>query len=218
MGADHTVRLVVPDGSQGGAPGGGLHAAGQKRHPHPKGSQHPVQAFGVLCGQDSVGASRAAWYPLRMQAQMAAAATRVLPLPTSPCSRRFMACCPLISAKTQSRRGAVLRWGQRGRLSQKGAGSIRRMGAPVSAAPRLFIQPMPELQHQQFLVDQAAAGGGSLFRAGGTMDGPHGIGFVRQTVFAAHLGGQRVCQQLRMGSSCWMQRAITVLESPSVCG
>ena len=55
MGADHTVRLVVPDGSQGGAPGGGLHAAGQKRHPHPKGSQHPVQAFGVLCGQDLGG-------------------------------------------------------------------------------------------------------------------------------------------------------------------
>ena len=37
-----------------------------------------------------------------MQAQMAAAATSVLPLPTSPCNRRFMECSPAMSARISS--------------------------------------------------------------------------------------------------------------------
>ena len=38
----------------------------------------------------------------KMQAQMAAAATSVLPLPTSPCNRRFMECSPAMSARISS--------------------------------------------------------------------------------------------------------------------
>ena len=60
VGAHHKVGLVTADGSQRGAAGGGLHAAGQQGHTHPEGGQHPVQILCVLGGKDLGGASSAA--------------------------------------------------------------------------------------------------------------------------------------------------------------
>ena len=52
MGAHHKVGFVLADGSQRGAAGGGLHAAGQQGHPHPEGGKQPVEPLGVLRGQN----------------------------------------------------------------------------------------------------------------------------------------------------------------------
>ena len=46
------------------------------------------------CARISVGAISAAWKPLSRAMSMLSSATRVLPLPTSPCTRRFI-CRPL---------------------------------------------------------------------------------------------------------------------------
>ena len=50
----------------------------------------------------SVGASRALWPPSSATASMARTATRVLPEPTSPCTRRFMGALCAMSRATSS--------------------------------------------------------------------------------------------------------------------
>jgi len=52
VGAHHKVGFVLADGSQRGAAGSGLHAAGQQGHPHPEGGKQPVEPLGVLRGQN----------------------------------------------------------------------------------------------------------------------------------------------------------------------
>ena len=52
VGADDQIGLVVPDGGQRGAAGGGFHPAGQQGHPHPKGGEQAVEVLRVLGGQN----------------------------------------------------------------------------------------------------------------------------------------------------------------------
>ena len=63
MGAHHKVGFVVPDGGKRGASRSGLHAAGQQGYPHPEGGKHPVQALGVLCGQNLSGGQQSSLIP-----------------------------------------------------------------------------------------------------------------------------------------------------------
>ena len=78
-----------------------------------------------------------------MQAQMAAAATSVLPLPTSPCKRRFMDVSPDMSVRISSTARRCAPVGEKGSDSQNGEASAFFIGAPVEAAPWFFIRPMP---------------------------------------------------------------------------
>ena len=60
----------------------------------PKGSRRSASVAACCRARISVGASMALCQPFWAAYQMAAAATSVLPLPTSPCNRRFMGVWP----------------------------------------------------------------------------------------------------------------------------
>ena len=63
VGAYDEVGLVVPDGGEGGAACGGLHAAGEQGYPHPEGGEQAVQVLGVLAGQDLGGGQQCGLIP-----------------------------------------------------------------------------------------------------------------------------------------------------------
>lgn len=60
VGAYDEVGLIVPDGGEGGAPCGGLHAAGEQGHPHPEGESRRFRFSACWLARISVGASSAA--------------------------------------------------------------------------------------------------------------------------------------------------------------
>jgi hypothetical protein len=66
----------------------------------PKGSKKARSVVRCCSARISVGAMKATWCPARMTAQALAAATIVLPLPTSPWISRFIGRPAAISEKT----------------------------------------------------------------------------------------------------------------------
>ena len=56
----------------------------------PKGARNPLSVAKCCSASSSVGAMKALCRPFLAASQTSAAATRVLPEPTSPCTRRFI--------------------------------------------------------------------------------------------------------------------------------
>ena len=83
----------------------------------PNGARKPCKVFTCCCARISVGAMKALWYPARCAAHKSAAATSVLPLPTSPCKRRDIRLPDAISrsASSAARRCALV--GEKGRAA-----------------------------------------------------------------------------------------------------
>ncbi len=102
MGANHQPGTAIRNGGKGHPLFGGFHAAHQQGNVDAKRLQAVGQVGSVLAGQNSVGASMALCQPFCAANQMAAAATSVLPLPTSPCSRRFIGVSPHRSSQISS--------------------------------------------------------------------------------------------------------------------
>ena len=75
--------------------------------------------------------------------QMAAAATSVLPLPTSPCKSRFIGTSPQRSARISSVERFCAPVGGYGRLRQNGPRSSGCIGALVLCRPWLRSKKMP---------------------------------------------------------------------------
>ena len=109
----------------------------------PNGSSRSASVAACWRAKISVGASMALCQPFCAANQMAAAATSVLPLPTSPCKSRFIGTSPQRSARISSVERFCAPVGGYGRLRQNGPRSRGCMGALVLRRPWLRSRKMP---------------------------------------------------------------------------
>ena len=109
----------------------------------PNGSSRSASVAACCRAKISVGASRALCQPFWAANQMAAAATSVLPLPTSPCKSRFIGTSPHRSPTISSVERRCAPVGGYGRLRQNGPRSSGCIGALVRLRPWLRKRKMP---------------------------------------------------------------------------
>ena len=199
VGAHHEVGLVVPDGGQRGAAGGGFHAAGQQGDPHPERGQHPVQVLGML-GSQNLGGGQ--------QRCLIAAADAG---PDGGCRHQRFAAAHI--ALQQAVHGLPARHvGQdlrHGPPLGPGGGEGQRVPerlrveklhrCPGGGAAPVLHPADAQLQNEQFFVDEPPPGRKGGFLALRAVDGPHGLCLGEQAVFLAHLRRQRIGQKLGMG-------------------
>ena len=199
VGAHHKVGFVVPDGGKGGAACSGLHAAGQQGHPHPEGGKHPVQAFGVLGGQNFCRGQQRGLIP-RSDAgpdggsrhQRFAAAHIALQKAVHGSLARHVGQNLAHGPALGSGGGKGQAGPERGRVG-KLHGRTGGSGTPV------FHPANAQLQNQKFFIDQPPPGCIGLLFGGRAVDGPHSICLGEQTVFCQHFRRKRVGQKLCMG-------------------
>ena len=190
MGADNKTGAAVRNGRQCDAPLLGLHAADQQRDIDAERLQPVGQRYGMLPGQKSRSgpAGRSASRSGR-QNQMAAAATSVLPLPTSPCKSRFIGTSPHRSLTISSVERRCAPVGGYGRLRQNGPRSSGCIGALVRLRRGCVKEKDADLQQIQLLKDEPAPCGGEVGGILRGMDGPHRLRFGGHPVAGQQCGG-----------------------------
>ena len=104
----------------------------------PKGSRKPVSVAKCCSASISVGAIKADCAPDRAAYQTQAAATRVLPLPTSPWTSRFMSCPERMSRTASPMARSWAPVGEKGReeVNSSSRASLSRRPAALSRPPR----------------------------------------------------------------------------------
>ena len=109
----------------------------------PEPSSRPFKVLACWWASSSVGAMRAVWQPFSQASQAQAAATTVLPEPTSPWSRRFMGvgCFRSAPASSMARRWAPVRG--KGSRAAKAPRSCFGKGAARCPCrrPRMRVRP-----------------------------------------------------------------------------
>ncbi len=159
----------------------------------PNGSRRSARLAACWRARISVGASMALCQPFCAANQMAAAATSVLPLPTSPCSRQFIGVWPHRSADF-FRRAALCPGGCIGQAAPERRKVQLPHGGAGNFAAMAPHQKYAQLQDIQFFKDQTAAGGSGVRRIRRGMDGPHSVRFGWHAVAGQQLWRQRVIQ------------------------
>ena len=107
----------------------------------PKGSRKPESVAKCCSASISVGAMKADCAPDCAAYHTQAAATRVLPLPTSPCTRRFIARPEHMSSAASLMARSCAPVGVKGREAVKSESSARASGVPAAFCRPPRIMP-----------------------------------------------------------------------------
>jgi len=126
--------------------------------------------------------------------QMAAAATSVLPLPTSTLQQTVHRGLAAQIMADFFRRAALCPGGCIGQAAPERRKVQLPHGGTGNFAAMAPHQKYAQLQDIQFFKDQTAAGSGSICRVPRGMDGPHSVRFGRHAVAGQQLWRQRVIQ------------------------
>ena len=111
----------------------------------PTGESRPSSVLACCSASSSVGAIRAHWQPFWAHFQAPKAATAVLPEPTSPWTRRFIARPEARSAAISS---IARRWapvGEKGSRDRKSSTRPRSSPRPAPCPRRSFSRAMPQV-------------------------------------------------------------------------
>ena len=171
----------------------------------PSGASHSLNLRRCCSARISVGAITAAWQPASIAARQAMAATMVLPLPTSPCSRRCIGCGCARSRRICAMARPCARVSRNGSLPRKrlSSGPFDGQRQRLARAPRPVRHAHRELLREQFVELDAPPGrtaalcerrGGGRAPARGQVQRAHARREFRQVVALAHRRGQRVVE------------------------
>ena len=163
--ADHQVDLagreLRPDRVRRRARDGGGEQRDAQGSARPAGSARRRSVRSCCSASSSVGAISAVWQPASATAIAASSATTVLPLPTSPCSRRCIGCGRARSARSSSQTRCCARVSRNGRPADGRArpAAVSRDRDRRIARPALAPQREAELEQVELLEHQPRVGG-----------------------------------------------------------
>ena len=165
----------------------------------PKGASSRLRVSACCWASSSVGASSAPLIPCAHGGPEGGRGHQGLAAAHVPLQQAVHRAGPGHVLQDLVHRTALGPGGRKGQAGPEGGGVGPAHGRAGGGGTPVFQQAHPQLQHQQFLKDQAAARLlGGLGRGRG-MDVPHGLGLGGQAVFLQQGRGQRVPQQLGVG-------------------